>query len=62
MKKRLFTFLVVLSSALSALAQTTITGRIVDARTGEPLIGASLVPKSSKELGTVTDVDGNFTW
>ena len=60
MKKRLFTFLVVLSSALSALAQTTITGRIVDARTGEPLIGASLVPKSSKELGTVTDVDGNF--
>ena len=61
MKKRLFTFLVVLTSALSALAQTTITGRIVDARTGEPLIGASLVPKSSKELGAVTDVDGNFT-
>ena len=61
MKKRLFAFLVVLSSALSALAQTTITGRIVDARTGEPLIGASLVPKSSKELGTVTDIDGNFT-
>jgi len=61
MKKRLFTFLVVLSSALSALAQTTITGRIVDARTGEPLIGASLVPKSSKELGAVTDIDGRFT-
>ena len=61
MKKRLFTFLVVLTSALSALAQTTITGRIVDARTGEPLIGASLVPKSSNELGAVTDIDGNFT-
>ena len=60
MKKRLFTFLVVLTVALSALAQTTITGRIVDARTGEPLIGATLVPKSSKEIGTVTDADGNF--
>ena len=60
MKKRLFTFLVVLTSALTAFAQTTITGRITDGRTGEPLIGASLVPKSSKELGAVTDVDGNF--
>ena len=61
MKKRLLIFLIVLASALSALAQTTITGRIVDARTGEPLIGASLVPKSSDELGAVTDIDGNFT-
>ena len=61
MKKRLFAFLAVLSSALTALAQTTITGRISDARTGEPLIGATLVPKSSKELGAVTDADGNFT-
>ena len=61
MKKRLFTFLVVLASVLSVLAQTTITGRIVDARTGEPLIGASLVTKSSSELGAVTDINGNFT-
>ena len=61
MKKRLLIFLIVVASALSALAQTTITGRIVDARTGEPLIGASLVPKSSDELGAVTDIDGNFT-
>lgn len=60
MKKRLFTLLVIVVSALSAVAQTTITGRIVDARTGEPLAGATLVPKSSKEVGTVTNNDGQF--
>lgn len=61
MKKRLFTLLIVASTVLSTVAQTTISGRITDARTGEPLIGASLVPKSSKELGAVTDIDGRFT-
>lgn len=60
MKKRLFISIVVLAANISAFAQTTLTGRITDARTGEPLIGASLVPKSSKELGAVTDIDGNF--
>ena len=60
MKKRLYISIVVLAASISAFAQTTLTGRITDARTGEPLIGASLVPKSSKELGAVTDIDGNF--
>ena len=60
MKKKLFISIVVLAASISAFAQTTLTGRITDARTGEPLIGASLVPKSSKELGAVTDIDGNF--
>ncbi len=46
---------------LSISAQTTITGTITDARTGDPLIGATLVPKNSKELGAVTDLDGKFT-
>lgn len=49
-----------LLSLLSTFAQTIITGRVVDARTGEILIGASVVPKHSKEVGTVTDLDGNF--
>ena len=60
MKKRLLSSIIVLAATVSAFAQTTLTGRITDARTGEPLIGASLVPKSSKELGAVTDIDGNF--
>ena len=61
MKTRLVLLLIVLATVLPSVAQTTITGHISDARTGESLIGASVVPKSSKELGAVTDIDGNFT-
>ena len=61
MNKKLIAFLAALLTTVSSLAQTTITGRVVDALTGEGLIGASLVPKNSKELGAVTDIDGNFT-
>ena len=60
MEKRLFTQIILLATATIAFAQTTLTGRITDARTGEPLIGATLVPKSSKETGAVTDAEGNF--
>ena len=60
MIKRLFSLYILLITSLTVLAQTTITGRITDARTGESLIGASIVPKGSKELGAVTDLDGNF--
>ena len=61
MKKRFTSIIIVLLTAIIATAQTVITGRITDARTGEPLIGATLVPKSSKELGAVTNIDGQFT-
>ena len=61
MKKRLVLFLIVLATVVPSAAQTTITGHIADARTGESLIGASVAPKSSNELGAVTDIDGNFT-
>lgn len=60
MKTRLVLFLIVLATVVPSAAQTTITGHIADARTGESLIGASVVPKSSNELGAVTDIDGNF--
>lgn len=43
------------------LAQTEISGRIVDARTHEPLIGASIIVKDEKAEGVVTDIDGNFS-
>ena len=42
-------------------AQYVITGRIVDAQTNEPLIGASVIVKGEKVEGVVTDVDGNFS-
>lgn len=44
----------------TAVAQGTVKGKVVDAENNEPLIGAT-VSVSGTTLGTVTDVDGNFT-
>ena len=41
-----------------ALAQTTVTGKVVSQEDGEPVIGASIKIEGTK-TGTVTDVDGN---
>jgi len=61
MVKRLFIATFVAISPLLALAQNLITGHITDVRTGEPLIGASVIVKSEKGQGVVTDYDGNFS-
>jgi TonB-linked SusC/RagA family outer membrane protein len=60
MVKRLFIATLVAVSPLYVLAQGLITGHIKDGRTGEALIGASVIVKSERGQGVVTDVDGNF--
>ena len=40
-------------------AQTTVTGKIVDTKSGTPIPGAS-VKVVGKQLGTTTDFDGNY--
>ena len=52
----LFTMLFI---SVSAFAQKTVTGTVVD-NFGEPVIGANVVVKGSQE-GTMTDADGNFS-
>jgi len=65
MRKSLFRFtnlLFVLSLFLfssQVFAQTSISGRVTDAATGEPLIGATVVVLGSS-TGTVTDLDGQY--
>lgn len=44
---------------MNAQSQRQITGRVFDAATNEPLIGATVWIKESAS-GTVTDIDGNF--
>ena len=44
---------------LNAQSQRQVTGRVIDASTNEPLIGATVWIKESAS-GTVTDIDGNF--
>jgi len=43
----------------SALAQTTLTGRVTDAETGEPLVGANVFLDGTMR-GAATDADGAF--
>ena len=42
-----------------ALAQTEISGTVVSADDGEPVVGASVLVVGT-QMGTVTDIDGNF--
>lgn len=60
MVRRLFIATFVAISPLLALSQNLIKGHVIDARTGEPLIGASVAIKSAKLQGVVTDEDGFF--
>ena len=61
MRKWFFLSLMLLLSSISASAQTTLKGRVLDgAMPGEALIGASVkVPGTS--IVTVSDLDGNFS-
>ena len=58
--KHLFWLLTLVSISLTAFAQQKVTGKVKDS-TGEPIIGASVVVKGNTTLGTITDIDGNFS-
>ena len=66
MKRNLMHFLLsalLCVGSLAAYAQNVkVRGQLVDAETGEPLIGASVVVEGTTQ-GSVTDIDGYFlTW
>ncbi|MFB0944915.1 MAG: carboxypeptidase-like regulatory domain-containing protein, partial [Spirosomataceae bacterium] len=46
--------------SLSAMAQTTLKGKVVGTNSGDELVGASVSIKGTA-IGTTTDVDGNFS-
>ena len=48
-------------SVFTAVAQQTISGTVTDAETREPLIGASIIVKNEKNIGTVTNEQGKYT-
>lgn len=45
---------------ISAQEQITVTGTVIEASTGDPAIGVTVVVKGTSH-GTVTDIDGNYT-
>ena len=58
-KRRLLSFLILLSSTIMYAQVSAITGTVVDAA-GEPVIGATVMEKGTSN-GAVSDFDGNFT-
>lgn len=61
MEKRLSVILACLFLCVGmVLAKNKISGTVVSAEDGEPVIGASVMIQGTK-VGTVTDIDGNFT-
>ncbi|HMO40335.1 MAG TPA: TonB-dependent receptor [Saprospiraceae bacterium] len=59
MKKLSLVLMLVMASAMTLMAQRTITGKVVD-DTNTPLIGATILVLGTSS-GTVSDVDGNFS-
>lgn len=55
----LFCLVAVISLSVSA-QNVTVKGTVTD-KTGETVIGASVVQKGNTGNGTITDIDGNFT-
>ena len=47
-------------SVQSVLQGRTVKGKIID-ENNEPLIGVSVVVKGASAIGTITDLDGNYT-
>tara|TARA_R110002073_G_scaffold123234_1_gene266728 strand:- start:23788 stop:26586 length:2799 start_codon:yes stop_codon:yes gene_type:complete len=60
MIKKMIFFAFVMFCTTAMVAQTSITGTVKDAKTGETLLGAN-IKISRKAVGTTTDFDGNFT-
>ncbi|MDR2969097.1 MAG: TonB-dependent receptor [Tannerellaceae bacterium] len=61
MKKLTFLFLCLLARVGLASAQNSqVTGVVISAENGEPVIGANIMEKGTTN-GTVTDIDGRFT-
>ena len=61
MKKVLFMLAFILGGIGLATAQISkVTGLVVGADDGEPVIGASIAVKGVSGMGTITDVDGKF--
>ena len=62
MKKGLMTFLACLFLSIGlAMAQTRVTGTVTSSEDGEPIMGATVKVVGNNAVGTITDIDGNFS-
>ena len=59
-KKSFFALFLCFIAVASAYAQRKVSGTVLDAETGEPVIGASVLVKGTDGLGKATDMDWRF--
>lgn len=57
--KKLFTLLIMLST-ICLFGQESISGKIIDSTSGEPMVGATVIIEGTS-TGTITDLDGAFS-
>ncbi|HIP26266.1 MAG TPA: hypothetical protein EYG80_01250, partial [Flavobacteriaceae bacterium] len=58
--KKLFIIAISFLFSASMFAQTTVSGNVKDAKSGDPLPGVN-IKVVGKSLGTTTDFDGNYS-
>ena len=61
MKRFFYLLMCLLLSSGLVFAQTRVTGTVISADDGDPVIGASIVVKGATGTGTISDVNGAFT-
>jgi outer membrane receptor for ferrienterochelin and colicin len=62
MKKLIFLLLVIsLAFCTASIGQQTIRGKVTDV-SGETLIGVAIVLKANRSVGSITDLDGNYSF
>lgn len=59
MKLKLLVLVLALFAGIGAIAQTTVSGRVTDAATGDPLPLVTVLIKG-QQRGSTTDLDGNY--
>ena len=60
MKARLLLFLLFVSATAFAQRNQTIRGTVVDAETGQPLVGATVFVETHEMIGASADLDGRY--
>lgn len=61
MKRRLILFCALVSLIVGLSQARTVRGLVIEASTGDPVVGASVLCKDDLKVGTTTDLDGNFS-
>lgn len=61
MKQLVFILAMIFFAGFTAKAQQEISGTVINAESGDPIPGVTIIVKSQQSIGTTTDMEGNYT-